>query len=349
MFGGTLKYELQRALAQCVSSPIVLARECQVLSICSSVFDHVCQIILSLPLLLLLFAPPLLTRLEQYCLRVDVPQTWANPKPQKFILCFTNDVLYLRAARSIRQAQFVHFESLRLSSQPDGAMQTNELSLAGALGVTNAEGGQSFTQDLKVKEGDDVESQKSVSVDGEVLVIESKSKSGLGMRSKRSIISTVGLPISFVNALTISVPSRLADITITFTDSVNRDLFAYKLFLHSKGHYNFESNFGIESVRGSTMLTQSESTVVRSDSIRFVPWNRLEFWEKLCIISRVVPLYYLLLPFCTLVSFLCLSQYARRNRREKNSLQAGLSEQAGTFSSTVVSVKIIAFDQKYVF
>ena len=205
----------------------------------------------------------------QYCLRVDVPQTWANPKPQKFILCFTHESVYYRAARSIRQAQFVHFESMRLSSQPDGAMQTNELSVAGALGVMNAAGTQSFTQDLNVKEGDDEVRVKSVSIDGEVLVIESKSKSSLGMRSKRSIISTVGLPITFVNALTISVPSRLADVTFSFSDSVNRDLFSYKLFLHSKGHYNFESNFGIESVRGSTMLTQNESRIDRSESIRF--------------------------------------------------------------------------------
>jgi hypothetical protein len=193
--------------------------------------------------------------------------------------------LYLRAARSIRLSQFVHFESMRLSSQPDGAMQTNDLSLAGALGVTNAEGGQSFTQDIKVKDGDDEERQKSVSVDGEVLVIESKSKSGLGMRSKRSIISTVGLPITFVNALAISVPSRLSDITFTFSDSVSRDLFAYKLFLYSKGHYNFESNFGIESVRGSSMLNQNEPNIVRSDSFRSVLWELFECRELMCYVQ----------------------------------------------------------------
>ena len=108
--------------------------------------------------------------------------------------------------------------------------------------MVNAEGSQSLTQDIKVKEGDDEEMLKSVSVDGEVVVIELKTKTmDRGMRSKRSIISTVGIPIQFVDLLSIVLPSRVTDVKFTFPDSLQRDLFAYKVFLHSKGHPNFES------------------------------------------------------------------------------------------------------------
>ncbi len=193
------------------------------------------------------------TPFAQYCLRIDIPVTWANPNSQKFILCFKSSSVYSRAARSIRRAQFAYFESIRLSSQSSAAIQSNELEAAGSLGMVNAEGSQSLTQDIKVKEGDDEAMLKSVSVDGEVVVIELKTKTmDRGMRSKRSIISTVGIPIQFVDPLSIVLPSRVTDVTFTFPDSLQRDLFAYKVFLHSKGHPNFESGVLFDSVHDGT-------------------------------------------------------------------------------------------------
>ena len=172
-----------------------------------------------------------------------------------------NEAVYNRAARAIRQAQFVFFETKRLSSQPDGAIQTNELTLAGSLGVINSDGAStSLTQDLKVKEGDGDEVVKSVTIDGEVLVIESKQKKkDVGMRSKRSTISTVGIPIQFADSVTIVLPSRIADVRLAFSDSLQRDLFAYRLFLHSKGQPTFKEP-NSESHR---KLSQHEGAFVR--------------------------------------------------------------------------------------
>ena len=137
---------------------------------------------------------------------------------------------YSRAARAIREAQHHYFGKLRRESQPYGA--TNAAQLVSASVNSSA----SLSMDIKVKVGVSEESLKCVSVDGEVLVIESKSKGSAGvLRSKRIIIPTVGLPISFVNPTTISVPSRHSDVYFMFPDSLARDLFAYKLFLHSKG------------------------------------------------------------------------------------------------------------------
>jgi hypothetical protein len=172
-------------------------------------------------------------------LRVDIPATWSNPTAQKIILCFTDDDTRNRAAHCIRRAQFAYFESMRLSSQPAGGIQTHELELPGTLGVTHVDGSQSHTQDIKVKEGDDDEFLKSVSVDGEVIVIELKTKTkGQGLRSKRTIVPTVGIPIQFVDALALVIPTRVADVKFTFPDSLQRDLFAYKMFVHSKGRPN---------------------------------------------------------------------------------------------------------------
>ncbi len=136
---------------------------------------------------------------------------------------------YSRAARAIREAQHHYFGKLRLESQPYGA--TNAAQLAASVNSSA-----SLSLDIKVKVGVGEESLKCVSVDGEVLVIESKSKGFAGvLRSKRIIIPTPGLPISFVNSTTIAVPSRHSDVYFMFPDSLARDLFAYKLFLHSKG------------------------------------------------------------------------------------------------------------------
>jgi hypothetical protein len=186
------------------------------------------------------------------------------PNPQKYILCFMNEAVYNRAARAIRQAQFVFFETKRLSSQPDGAIQTDELTLAGSIGLINSDSAStSLTQDLKVKEGDDDEAVKSVTIDGEVLVIESKQKrGGGGMRSKRSTISTVGIPIQFADSVSIILPSRIADVRLAFSDSLQRDLFAFRLFLHSKGQPSFKEP-NSESHR---KLSQYEGT-----SVRFFP------------------------------------------------------------------------------
>jgi hypothetical protein len=186
------------------------------------------------------------------------------PNPQKYILCFMNEAVYNRAARAIRQAQFVFFETKRLSSQPDGAIQTDELTLAGSIGLINSDSAStSLTQDLKVKEGDDDEAVKSVTIDGEVLVIESKQKKGGGgMRSKRSTISTVGIPIKFADSVSIILPSRIADVRLAFSDSLQRDLFAFRLFLHSKGQPSFKEP-NSESQR---KLSHYEGT-----SVRFFP------------------------------------------------------------------------------
>lgn len=68
-----------------------------------------------------------------------------------------------------------------------------------------------------MKEGDGDEVVKSVTIDGEVLVIESKQKKkDVGMRSKRSTISTVGIPIQFADSVTIVLPSRIADVRLAF-------------------------------------------------------------------------------------------------------------------------------------
>jgi hypothetical protein len=162
---------------------------------------------------------------------------------------------------------------MRLSSQSHVAMQTNELLLAGAHGVTNVDGSTSYTQDIKVKEGDDEEMLKSVSVDAGVVIIEVKSKAlGRGVRSKRSTISTVGIPVQFVDELSVVVPSRVSDVRFTFSDTLQRDLFAFKLFLHSKGHPNFESStsvdqFGIGTRTSSVMTSSRESRGTRADSV----------------------------------------------------------------------------------
>jgi hypothetical protein len=167
----------------------------------------------------------------------------------------------------MRQMQFAYFECMRLSSQPDGAIQTNELTLGGTHGVTNTAGSQSFTQDIKVKEGNGEESVRSVSLDGEMLAIESKTKS---IFSKRLVISTIGLPVLFVSPVSVAVPGRVAEITFTFSDSLHRDLFAYKLFLHSKGDPRVGSSFSASESRSSTtlsVLSALESVGVKSESV----------------------------------------------------------------------------------
>ena len=137
---------------------------------------------------------------------------------------------YFKAARSIREAQYEHFCRARLESQPAGAIQAEELLAAFSRSVSSG------STDIKVKIGDGEESIKCVSVDGEVLIIESKSKGFAGvLRCKRMMISTPGLPIAFLNSSTIAVPNRDANITFSFPDSFNRDIFALKLYFHSKG------------------------------------------------------------------------------------------------------------------
>ena len=177
-------------------------------------------------------SPSSLTLPLQHCLRIDVPKTWATPKPYKMVLCFMEDVEYNRAARAIRNAQFVHFEKLRLESQPAGAMQKGELFQA-ACPDAKASATKNFTQDLKVKEADSSESLKCVSLDKELLIIEAKSKSFI--RNKRTTIQTLGIPISFISPVAIALPTQVADVTFTFANSRDRDVFAYKIFLSSKG------------------------------------------------------------------------------------------------------------------
>jgi hypothetical protein len=153
-------------------------------------------------------------------------------------------------------------------------MQTNELMLAGAHGVTNVDGSTSYTQDIKVKEGDEDEMLKSVSVDAGVVIIEVKSKAlGRGVRSKRSTISTVGIPVQFVDdELSVVIPSRVSDVRFTFADTLQRDLFAFKLFLHSKGHPNFESSASVDQfghgTRGSSVMTRVSSVMTTSHESR---------------------------------------------------------------------------------
>ena len=126
----------------------------------------------------------------------------------------------------------MHFEKLRLESQPAGALQTGELFQA-ACADAKASATKTFTQDLKVKEAGSCESLKCVSLDKEILVIEAKSKSF--MRSKRTTIQTLGLPISFISPVAIALPTQVADVTFTFANSHDRDVFAFKIFLNSKG------------------------------------------------------------------------------------------------------------------
>jgi hypothetical protein len=127
------------------------------------------------------------------------------------VICFTVEGEYSRAARSIRCAQFQHFERLRLGSQPAGAIDTVGLIAASSRSSATA------SIDVKVKVGDGDESIKCVSVDGEVLIIESKSKGLAGvLRSKRVTLSTPGLSVSFVDPVTIALPSRDSDVTFSF-------------------------------------------------------------------------------------------------------------------------------------
>ena len=158
-----------------------------------------------------------------------MPQTSANPKPLKAVLCFSDGNVYNHAARSIRQVQFDLFDIQRLSSQPDEAIHTKQLLSATAR---FRKGDPAFTQDLLTKEGDGEDSLKVVSISQEELVIEPKSS---GFFNKRTVISTVGIPISFISPIAISVPARVANVTFTFSNSRDRDIFACKLFLHSKG------------------------------------------------------------------------------------------------------------------
>jgi hypothetical protein len=165
----------------------------------------------------------------QFCLRIDVPQNSVNPKPVKVVLCFSDDAIFNHAARSIRRAQFLYFDSQRLCSQPEGAMHTNQLLLAA---TRSPKGEAAVSRELLTQEGDGEEAVKVVSINGEELTVESKSA---GFFSKRTTLSTVGLPISFLSAVAISVPARVADIKFVFPNSGERDVFAYKLFLHAKG------------------------------------------------------------------------------------------------------------------
>ena len=173
---------------------------------------------------------------------------------------------YNRAARAIRNAQFVHFEKLRLESQPAGAMQRDDL--AGACSDARATATKNFTQDLKVKEADSPESLKCVSLDREILVVESKSKSFGIMRSKRTTIQTLGLPISFISPVAIALPTQIADVTFTFANSRDRDVFAYKLFLNSKGDPDAGNFSGSGTVTSSaSLLSSQKSRAGRSESV----------------------------------------------------------------------------------
>jgi hypothetical protein len=172
------------------------------------------------------------------------------------VICFTVEGEYSRAARSIRCAQFQHFERLRLGSQPAGAIDTVGLIAASSRSSATA------SIDVKVKVGDGDESIKCVSVDGEVLIIESKSKGLAGvLRSKRVTLSTPGLSVSFVDPVTIALPSRDSDVTFSFPDSLARDLFAYKIFLHAKGDPR-ASSFSV--ITFSAPSTSSASSRARS-------------------------------------------------------------------------------------
>jgi hypothetical protein len=141
---------------------------------------------------------------------------------------------YLRAARSIRKAQYEHFCRVRVESQASGAIHADEL--LALFARSNA----SESTDIRVKIGVGEEGVRCVSVDKEALVIECKSKGFAGgLRTKRILISILGLPVMFVNPLTIGLHyTRDADILFTFPDSLSRDLFAFKLFLQSKGDPN---------------------------------------------------------------------------------------------------------------
>jgi len=204
----------------------------------------------------------------QHCLRIDVPKTWATPKPQKIVLCFMDDGEYNRAARAIRRAQFAHFDKLRLESQPTGAIPTEELMAACSDSTRSTTATKNFTQDLKVKEADSPESLKCVSLDREILVVESKSKSFGIMRSKRTTIQTLGLPISFISPVAIALPTQIADVTFTFANSRDRDVFAYKLFLNSKGDPDAGNFSGSGTVTSSaSLLSSQKSRAGRSESV----------------------------------------------------------------------------------
>ncbi len=173
----------------------------------------------------------MLTFPSQHCLRIDVPETLINPKPQKFVLCFSDDNVYKRAASAMKQAQFDFFETKRLTSQPDGAIQVIELAQTIAR-VSVSKGELAFTRDLKVKEGEGDEVQRRVTIDAEAISIEPKSA---GLFSKRTSVPILGLPISFVSPCAISFPTRVAYVTLAFSDSRDRDAFAFKLFSNAKG------------------------------------------------------------------------------------------------------------------
>jgi hypothetical protein len=173
----------------------------------------------------------MLTFPSQHCLRIDVPETLINPKPQKFVLCFSDDNVYHRAASAMKQAQFAFFDAKRLASQPDGAIQAIELARTIArASVSKSE--MAFTRDLKVKEGDGDEVQRQVTMDGEAINIEPKSA---GIFSKRTSIPILGLPVSFLSPCAISFPTRVAYVTLAFSNSRDRDVFAYNMFSNAKG------------------------------------------------------------------------------------------------------------------
>jgi hypothetical protein len=168
-----------------------------------------------------------------------MPQTSANPKPLKIVLCFTDAAVCNHVAHLIRLAQFHFFDSQRLASQPDGAIETDQLLLP-SRASRSQKGDAGFCQELLTKEGDGDECLKMVTLSSEELTVESKSA---GFFSKRTALSTIGLPISFVGPATVAVPARVADVRITFANSRDRDVFAYALFLHSKGDPHTASTF----------------------------------------------------------------------------------------------------------
>jgi hypothetical protein len=225
MFGGISKWVCKKDHSSCIFCPLMLDIVKEFVSFCTHLFfaTH------TTPQRSFPFQTALISLL-QCCLRIDAPQTWANPKSQKIVLCFMDEGEYFKAARSIREAQYEHFCRARLESQPAGAIEAEDLLAAFSRSVSSG------STDIKVKIGDGEEGVKCVSVDGEVLIIESKSKGFAGvLRSKRMMISTPGLPIVFLNSSTIAVPNRDANITFSFPDSFNRDIFALKLYFHSKG------------------------------------------------------------------------------------------------------------------
>jgi hypothetical protein len=174
--------------------------------------------------------PTFLTLPVQYCLRIDATEIWTITKLAKIVLCFMDESEYLRAAHSIRKAQYEHFCRVRVESQASGAIHADEL--LSLFARSNA----SESTDIRVKVGVGEEGVRCVSVDKEALVIECKSKGFAGgLRTKRILISILGQPVMFVNPVTIGVHyTRDADILFTFPDSLARDLFALKLFLQSK-------------------------------------------------------------------------------------------------------------------